>query len=303
VASKVGVGVITPHEIVIDLGADGMASQYPQTRFEFARSIADNPEVFTVASGEKWPYVDSTGRYLRIYVFGQHDLGATQTASLVDQLRDTYIPNSGFPEESRIFLGGAPAQGADLLQILSQSSPKIALVIIVLTFLVLMRTFRSIVLALKAIILDLLSIGLSFAVLVLVFKLGIGMYQLQQIEAWVLILLFAILFGLSMDYEIFIVSRIREARDKGASNEEAIREGMQATGTVVTVAALIFVSALTGLISGHFAGLQQLGIGLAIGVLIDATIIRGLLLPSAMVLLGRWNWWMPGKEEPRPSYS
>jgi RND superfamily putative drug exporter len=104
-----------------------------------------------------------------------------------------------------------------------------------------------------------------------------------------------------MDYEIFIVSRIREARDKGASNEEAIREGMQATGTVVTVAALIFVSALTGLISGHFAGLQQLGIGLAIGVLIDATIIRGLLLPSTMVLLGRWNWWMPGKEEPRLS--
>ena len=301
VTSKVGVGVITPHEIVIDLGADGMASQYSQTRFEFARSIADNPEVFTVASGEKWPYVDSTGRYLRIYVFGQHDLGASQTTSLVDQLRDTYIPNSGFPEESRILLGGAPAQGADLLQILSQSFPIIALVIIVLTFLVLMRTFRSIVLAVKAIILDLLSIGLTFAVLVLIFEFGVGIYQLQQIEAWVLILLFAILFGLSMDYEIFIVSRIREARDKGASNEEAIREGMQATGTVVTVAALIFVSALTGLISGHFAGLQQLGIGLAIGVLIDATIIRGLLLPSAMVLLGRWNWWMPGKEEPRLS--
>jgi RND superfamily putative drug exporter len=174
-------------------------------------------------------------------------------------------------------------------------------VIIVLTFFVLMRTFRSIVLAVKAIILDLLSIGLSFAVLVLVFKFGVGIYQLQQIEAWVLILLFAILFGLSMDYEIFIVSRIREARDKGVSNEEAIREGMQATSAVVTVAALIFVSALTGLISGHFAGLQQLGIGLAIGVLIDATIIRGLLLPSAMVLLGRWNWWMPGKEEPRLS--
>jgi RND superfamily putative drug exporter len=157
----------------------------------------------------------------------------------------------------------------------------------------LLRTFRSIVLAAKAIILDLLSIGLSFSTLVIVFKFGIGTYQLEHIEAWVLILLFAILFGLSMDYEIFIVSRMREARDRGASNEESIREGMQASGTVVTAAALIFISALTGLISGHFAGLQQLGIGLAIGVLVDATIIRGLLLPSAMVLLGRWNWWIP----------
>jgi RND superfamily putative drug exporter len=132
---------------------------------------------------------------------------------------------------------------------------------------------------------------------VIVFKFGIGTYQLEQIEAWVLILLFAILFGLSMDYEIFIVSRMREARDRGASNEESIREGMQASGTVVTAAALIFISALTGLISGHFAGLQQLGIGLAIGVFVDATIIRGLLLPSAMVLLGRWNWWMPGQRK------
>jgi RND superfamily putative drug exporter len=157
-----------------------------------------------------------------------------------------------------------------------------------------MRTFRSVVLSAKAIILDLISIGVSFSALVLIFKLGVGTYQLEQIEAWVLILLFAILFGLSMDYEIFIVSRIREARDQGASNEEAIRQGMQSSGTVVLAAALIFISAVTGLITGHFAGLQQLGIGLAVGVIVDATIIRGLLLPSAMVLLGKWNWWMPG---------
>ena len=154
------------------------------------------------------------------------------------------------------------------------------------------------VLAIKAIVLDLISIAAAFAILVLVFKFGIGTYQLEQLEAWVLVLLFAILFGLSMDYEIFIVSRMREAWDRGASNEEAIREGMRNSGTVVTAAALIFITALTGLITGHFAGLQQLGIGLAAGVLIDATIIRGLLLPSAMVLLGKWNWWQPGKTPP-----
>ncbi|MFM2144709.1 MAG: hypothetical protein RI899_497, partial [Actinomycetota bacterium] len=297
VTSRVGVGVITPHEIVIDLGADGLASQFSETRFEFARTIADNPEVFTVASGEKWPYVDSTGRFIRIYVFGQHDLGAAQTVDLVDQLRNTYIPNTGFPENSQIYLGGAPAQGVDLLNALRKAFPIVVTVILLLTFFILLRVFKSIVLSAKAIILDLLSIALSFSALVIVFKFGVGTYQLQHIEAWVLTLLFAILFGLSMDYEIFIVSRMREARDRGASNDDAIREGMQATGTVVTTAALIFISALTGLISGHFAGLQQLGIGLAIGVLVDATIIRGLLLPSAMVLLGSWNWWMPGQRK------
>jgi RND superfamily putative drug exporter len=171
---------------------------------------------------------------------------------------------------------------------------------LLITFLILLKTFRSFVLAIKAILLDLISIAASFAVLVLVFKYGIGTYQLDQIEVWVLILLFAILFGLSMDYEIFIVSRIREAWDRGSSNEEAIREGMRNSGTVITAAALIFVTSLSGLITGHFAGLQQLGIGLAAGVLIDSLIIRGLLLPSAMMLLGKWNWWLPGHSKTPP---
>jgi RND superfamily putative drug exporter len=231
-------------------------------------------------------------------VFGQHDLGSDQTKKLVDQLRDDYIPNAGFPTGTNIYLGGAPAQGVDLIDAIKSSLPMIISLIMLITFFILVRTFRSIALAVKAIILDLISIAASFAVLVLTFKFGVGTYQLEQLEAWVLILLFAILFGLSMDYEIFIVSRMREAWDRGASNEEAIREGMRNSGTVVTAAALIFITALTGLITGHFAGLQQLGIGLAAGVLIDATIIRGLLLPSAMVLLGKWNWWMPGKTPP-----
>jgi RND superfamily putative drug exporter len=293
VTSKVGLGVITPHEIVIDLGESSMATQNSQARFELAKEIANNPEVFTVASGDKWPYVDETGQFIRLYVFGQHDLGAAQTVELVKALRNEYIPKAGFPAGSRIYLGGAPAQGVDLLDGLAQSFPVVALVILLFTFMVLVRTFRSVVLSIKAILLGLISIGVSFSALVIFFKFGLGTYQLQHIEAWVLILLFVILFGLSMDYEIFIVSRIREERDRGASNEDAIREGMNSSGTVVTTAALIFITALTGLIFGHFAGLQQLGIGLAIGVFVDATIIRGLLLPSAMVLLGEWNWWLP----------
>lgn len=295
VTSKVGVGVITPHEIVIDLGSNSNTQEISSIRFEFAKKLAASPEVFTVASGEKWPYIDASGRYLRLYVFGQHDLGSDQTKLLVEQLRNAYIPNAGFPTGTKIYLGGAPAQGVDLLDAIKSSLPTIISLILLITFFILLRTFRSIVLAAKAIILDLISVAASFAAVVLVFKFGVGTYQLEQLEAWVLILLFAVLFGLSMDYEIFIVSRMREAWDRGASNEDAIREGMRNSGTVVTAAGLIFITALTGLITGHFAGLQQLGIGLAAGVLIDASVIRGLLLPSAMVLLGRWNWWLPGK--------
>lgn len=295
VTSKVGIGVITPHAIVIDLGAKAKAQEFSELRFEFAKKIANDPEVFTVASGDQWPYVDATGQFIRLYIFGHHDLGADETVALVQQLRDEYIPNSGFPDSARLYLGGAPAQGVDLLNALSKTFPFVVLLILLITLAILIRTFRSIVLSVKAILLDLISIGISFSALVIVFKFGIGTYQLEQIEAWVLILLFAILFGLSMDYEIFIVSRMREAHDRGASNEEAIREGMRSSGTVVTAAALIFISAVMGLATGHFAGLQQLGVGLAIGVIVDATIIRGLLLPSAMVLLGKWNWWMPGQ--------
>jgi RND superfamily putative drug exporter len=145
---------------------------------------------------------------------------------------------------------------------------------------------------------DLISIAVAYGSMVLVFKSGIGSsvlgtYQLDQIEVWVLVFLFVVLFGLSMDYEVFIVSRMKEARDRGATNNEAIVEGLSQTGGVVTSAAVILVGALSGLVFGHFAGLQELGVGLTLGILIDATIIRCLLLPSVMVLLGKWNWWMP----------
>ena len=120
-----------------------------------------------------------------------------------------------------------------------------------------------------------------------------GTYQLDQIEAWSLLLIAVVLFGLSMDYEIFIVSRILEARNDGASDDEAIRTGIRETASIVSAAALVLIAALSGLILGHFAGLQEIGLGLAVGIAVDATIIRIFLLPSAMVLLGRWNWWLP----------
>ena len=300
IVSRADPGVITPHEIVIDLGTEKLA-QSPSVdlaRNELAKRLLKNPEIFIVASNNKPPFVDATGRYLRFFVFGRHVLGAPESNQLVEALRTTILISSGFSRDAVLYLGGPPAQGVDLINAILTSLPWIILLALLMTYILLMRAFRSIILPLKAIVLDLISVAVAFAALVAVFHFGLASsllrtYRLDQMEAWVLIFLFVVLFGLSMDYEIFLVTRMREARDRGASNSEAIIEGLASTGAVVSAAAIIFVAAVSGLVTGHFAGLQQLGVGLGVGVLIDATIIRGLLLPSAMVLIGRWNWWLP----------
>ncbi len=322
VTDHMGPGIITPIEIVIDLGEPNQATTIlvQKARNTLAELILKEPEVLSVATGEKAPYVDETGRYLRIFVIGSRELGAEATQKLVSDLRQKYISNTRFSKNTKFYIGGAPAQGADLLQKLFAFFPWIVLLMLLLAYLLLLRAFRSLILPLKAILLVLFSIASAYGSLVLVFRKGVGSailgtYRLDQMEAWVLIFLFALLFGLSMDYEVFIVSRMREAKNRGESNADAIIEGLAHTGGVVSAAAVIFVGAIGGFVLGHFAGLQQLGIGLAIGIIVDATIIRCLLLPSAMVLLGRWNWWLPisvakmmktkasplGERETRPS--
>jgi RND superfamily putative drug exporter len=172
------------------------------------------------------------------------------------------------------------------------------LAVLLLTYLLLLRAFRSIILPLKAVALNVLSVAASYGVLVLFFRFGLGrdlfgLYRFGQIEGWIPIFLFAILFGLSMDYEVFLVSRMREAWDAGASNTEAVAEGLERTGRIVTAAALIMVAAFSGFVTGQIAGLQEFGIGLAAAILFDATVIRCLLVPALMATIGRYNWWLP----------
>ena len=300
VTNQVGPGIITPHELVIDLGRGNLASTATvnTARLNMADELLKNPEIFIVATQDAAPFFDSSGRFLRLFIIGRHSIGAPESEKLVESLRATNLSSFGFSGKTRLYLGGAPAQGVDLIRVILNSFPWIVLLALLLTYILLARAFRSLILPIKAITLDLISTAVAFSTLVVVFQFGFGTsllntYRLDQIEAWVLIFLFAVLFGISMDYEVFLVSRMREARDRGATNNNAIFEGMAHTGGVVTAAAIIFVASVSGLISGHFAGLQQLGVGLGFGVLVDATIIRGLLLPSAMVLLGRWNWWLP----------
>jgi RND superfamily putative drug exporter len=154
------------------------------------------------------------------------------------------------------------------------------------------------VLPLKAVLLNLLSVGASYGMLVVVFRWGAGhslagLYTFSQVEGWIPIFLFAMLFGLSMDYEVFLVTRMREAWDEEHDNVRAVSYGLERTGRIVTAAAIIMVAAFSGFVAGSIVGLQEFGLGLAVAILVDATNVRALLVPSLMALFGRWNWWLP----------
>ena len=297
VTSSAGPGVITPAVIMVDFGKPGLATSASTTaaRKALTAKLSKDPEIFIVATDVTPTFVDATGQFMRIFVIGRHSLGAPETSDLVDRIRANYLKNNDFPAGTKFYLGGPPAQGADLVDRITTYFPWLLGLGLLLTYLLLMRAFRSIWLPLKAIALGLISVSVAISAIVLVFRYSVGSslvgtYQIDQVEIWALVFLLVVLFGISMDYEVFIVSRMREAIDRGATNEEAIVEGMANTGGVVTAAALIFVAAVSGLVGGHFLGLQQIGVGLAVGVFIDATLIRGFLLPSAMVLLGKYNW-------------
>jgi RND superfamily putative drug exporter len=172
------------------------------------------------------------------------------------------------------------------------------LAVLVLTYLLLMRAFRSVLLPLKAVLLNLLSVGASYGMLVVFFKWGagerlVGLYQFPQVEGWIPIFLFAMLFGLSMDYEVFLVTRMRETWDELQDNVHAVSYGLERTGRIVTAAAIIMVAAFSGFVAGSIVGLQEFGLGLAVAIFVDATIVRALLVPSLMAVFGRWNWWLP----------
>lgn len=300
VVDHVGPGLVTPTVIMIDYGKPDQAelSANEKMRTALGLSIISDDAALGGSTDSTPQYIDSTGRYQRIFIMGLHEFGAPESQEFIKRIRDIYIPQSDLARVATIYVGGAAAQGVDFLDLAYGTFPYIFITALALAYFLLIRFFRSLILPLVAVLLDLISLAATYGLLVAVFKFGflssiLGTYQVDQIEGWVPIFLFAVLFGLSMDYEVFIVARMREARDKGASNSEAIREGLAHTGGVVTAAAIILVGALGGLANGDIAGLQELGVGLAFGILIDATIVRSLLLPSVMVILGKWNWWLP----------
>ncbi|HEV3187709.1 MAG TPA: MMPL family transporter [Acidimicrobiales bacterium] len=302
VRAKVGAGVITPTEIVVDTGRRGGANSAIESaaRLRLATMMLHRHESFVVAIGSRYPFVDGSRRFEQLVVVTRHDFGDESTQHFVSTLRDELIPAAKFPEGTRVFVGGAGAQGVDFLSRVYDAFPWIVLMALLLAFFVLVRAFRSLVVALVAVLLNVLSVAAAYGLMVVVFRFGVGSsilhtYRVSQIEGWVPVFIFAVLFGLSTDYEVFITSRIREAWDDGLSNDDAIITGVARTGGVVTAAALILVGAMSGLVFGHVAGLQELGVGLSLGVLVDATLVRCLLLPSIIALVGARSWWLPAR--------
>jgi uncharacterized membrane protein YdfJ with MMPL/SSD domain len=195
-------------------------------------------------------------------------------------------------------VSGMTAGSKDFNDLMKDHVPYVFAFVFVMAFLLLLVTFRSIVIPLKAIVLNLLSVGAAYGLLVWIFQEGhleglLGFESTGAITSWLPLFLFVILFGLSMDYHVFILTRVREAFDRGESTEDAIAHGIKSTASVVTAAAIVMVG-----VFGIFATLssldfKQFGVGLAAAVLIDATIVRGVLLPATMKLLGDWNWYLP----------
>jgi putative drug exporter of the RND superfamily len=196
-------------------------------------------------------------------------------------------------------VGGQPAANDDFIDAVYGSFPLMIALITISTFVLLARAFRSLLLPLKAILLNILSVAAAWGVLVLVWQHGYGSEAIFGIEAtgsipsWMPLMIFAFLFGLSMDYEVFILSRMREEYDRTGSTETAVVQGIGRTGRLVTSAALILFLAFTSMASGPETDVKMMATGLAAGILLDATVIRALIVPAVIALMGRWNWWLP----------
>ncbi len=263
-----------------------------------AALLQSNPEILNDPSAAALP-TEMHGNLTMIAIPVPGAPSGAAAFGLIERLRDDYIPEafSGVPAEAHV--GGISAEFLDFDTQLSAYLPIIFAFILGVSFILLLVVFRSIVIPIKAIIMNLLSVGAAYGLMVLVFQKGVGadlfgFQQIETIEAWLPLILFAILFGLSMDYHVFMLSRIRERYDQTHDNAESVAYGLRSTASLITGAALIMVAVFSGFASGDMVVNQQAGFGLAVAVLLDATLVRSILVPASMQLLGARNWYLPG---------
>jgi putative drug exporter of the RND superfamily len=297
---SIGPGAISPTQVVVDSGRPGgvRAPDVQAAIGRLAGRIRADRETASLQVAPRPPFVEPSGRYEELIVAGRDEYGSEAAQSFVHRLRGKLVPGAAFPSGVDVLAGGGPPQGVDFLDRAYRYFPWLVAAVLVLTYFLLMRAFRSVLLPLKAVILNLLSVAASYGMLVVVFKWGVGrsvlgLYEIGQIEGWIPIFLFAMLFGLSMDYEVFLVTRMREEWDNGRDNRDAVAYGLERTGRIVTAAAIVMVAAFSGFVAGRIVGLQEFGIGLAVAIFVDATLVRAVLVPSLMAIFGRYNWWLP----------
>jgi RND superfamily putative drug exporter len=304
-----GPGALAPNQILVDTGHPGgaLAPSVRAAEFRLVRELhrdsAVNPKTIiapalvSTAQAHAANLLDPSDQIAQVRAAAYGDSGTKQSANLVKRIRNIYVPAAAF-HGARVLVTGAPAFGVDFIARAYGAFPWLVAAVLVISYFVLLRAFRSVVLPLKAVFMNLLSVAATYGVLVLFFQHGVGgsLFGLEsssQIEGWIPIFLFALLFGLSMDYEVFLLTRMREEWDNRGDNDHAVAYGLEHTGRIVTAAAIVMIAAFSGFASGRFVGLQEFGIGLQAAILLDATIVRALLVPATMKLLGRWNWYLP----------
>ena len=242
--------------------------------------------------------VNEDGDLALITVAMPGDFSSSESKAALDRLRDDYLPAAFDDKTATVYVGGPTAETVDGVEEQKDYLPYVFAFVLGLSFVLLLLAFRSIVVPLKAVMMNLLSVGAAYGILVLVFQEGVGTSLLgfseaPVIESWLPLFLFAILFGLSMDYHVFLLSRIKERYDETGDNRGSVVYGLRQTASIITGAALIMVAVFAGMASGDLVIFQQVGFGLAVAVILDATIVRMVLVPASMELLGDWNWYFP----------
>ena len=279
-----GPGINGPLVVVVDLEVPGVSADGVSALAEDIRAsgrIASVSEPVTSADG-------STVVFAAMPTTGPADL---ETSVALAEVRDVLPDN--------VYVTGLTAMTTDLNGQLSDTLPLFMGAVLVASFLLLMLVFRSVVVPLKAVVMNMLSIGAAYGVLVAVFQWGwgsslIGLEGPTPITSLIIVIMFPILFGLSMDYEVFLISRIREEYVRTGDNTESVARGMAGTGRVITSGALIMIAVFLAFVASPVPSLKMLGLGLATAVLVDATLVRMVLVPATMALLGKANWWLPG---------
>jgi putative drug exporter of the RND superfamily len=282
--AKISPGVMKPFQVLVQKGGD------PQTIAAKLRNV-DGIAGASAPNGPGW----HKGQDAIVEAFPAIDGAASNIQDVVDRANAALTGTTAT-------LGGIPAVDRDFIHAVYGNFPYVLAFVVILTLILLARAFRSIVLPIKAALLNLISLAAAFGIIVFIFQEGHGsglwnITATQAITAWIPLMIFAFLFGLSMDYEVFMLTRMREAYDETGSTEKAIELGLARTGKLVTSAALILMFAFLVLSSSPGFEIKEFAIGLAAGIIFDATVIRALLVPALMRLLGPANWWMPSWAE------
>ncbi len=284
-------GLVNPTDIVIDGDMDN--PQVQQAIAKLKASLQEHPSL----SLDPGPLVNEDRDLARFTVFINGESRSQDAVDVIETIRNDYVPDAFDGVNAEVLVGGISAIAADVFSIVDVYTPIVFAFVLGFSFLVLMLVFRSIVIPIKAVFMNLLSVGTAYGLMVLVFQKGgadlFGFQHAEVIEIWMPLFLFSILFGLSMDYHVFLLSRIRERYDQTGDNEEAVAYGLRSTASIITGAALIMVAVFGAFASGESTINQQMGFGLAVAVFLDATLVRSVLVPASMEVLGKRNWYLP----------